>query len=49
MPDTGPQSTLAQKIDRLFRTVHPRDRGEYSFEEVAEAIRARGGPTISAT
>lgn len=40
---------LADKLDRLFRTVHPRDRGEYSFEEVAEAIRARGGPTISGT
>ncbi len=41
--------TLAEKIDRLFRTIHPQGRGEYSFEEVAEAIRARGGPTISAT
>ena len=41
--------TLAEKLDHLFRTVHPRDRGEYSFEEVAEAIRQRGGPTISAT
>ena len=29
--------------------MHPRDRGEYSFEEVADAIRDRGGPTISAT
>ncbi len=41
--------TMAEKIDRLFRTVHPRDRGEYSFEEVAAAIRGRGGPTVSAT
>ena len=41
--------TLAEKLDRLFRTVHPRGRGESTFEEVAEAIRARGGPTISAT
>jgi transcriptional regulator with XRE-family HTH domain len=41
--------TLADKVDRLFRTVHSRDGGEYSFEEVAEAIRQRGGPTISAT
>lgn len=44
----GPR-TLSEKLNHLFRTVHPRDRGEYSFEEVAEAIRARGGPTISAT
>jgi transcriptional regulator with XRE-family HTH domain len=41
--------TLAQKLDSLFRTVHPAARGEYSFEEVARAIQARGGPTISAT
>jgi transcriptional regulator with XRE-family HTH domain len=40
---------LAQKLDHLFRTVHPGTRGEYSFEEVAAAIRGRGGPTISAT
>ena len=40
--------TLATKIDHLFRTVHPRNRGEYSLEEVAEGIRQRGGPTISA-
>ena len=41
--------SLSQKLDHLFRTVHPSDRGEYTFEEVAEEIRARGGPTISAT
>jgi len=40
---------LAHKVDRLFRTIHPAGRGEYSFEEVAEAIRRQGGPTISAT
>ncbi|MGE0544381.1 MAG: XRE family transcriptional regulator [Dehalococcoidia bacterium] len=41
--------TLAERLNHLFNTIHPRDRGEYSFEEVADAIRARGGPTISAT
>jgi transcriptional regulator with XRE-family HTH domain len=41
--------TLAHKLDHLFRTVHPADRREFSFEEVAEAIRERDGPTISAT
>ena len=41
--------TMAEKIDRLVRTIHPRDREEYSFEEVASAIRDRGGPTVSAT
>ena len=42
-------TSLSQKLDYLFRTVHSHERGEYSFEEVAEAIRVRGGPTISAT
>src|SRR5687768_11127801 len=51
MPDTGPgaDGTLAAKVNHLFQTIHPRGGGEYSFEDVAEAIRARGGPTISAT
>ena len=40
---------LAARVDHLFRTIKPRGAREYSFEEVAEAIRARGGPTISAT
>ena len=42
-------TSLSQKLDNLFRTVHPSERGEYTFEEAAEEIRARGGPTISAT
>jgi transcriptional regulator with XRE-family HTH domain len=44
MPDgeeTTPK-TLAQKIDQLFQTMHPGDRGEYSYEEVAERIREQG-------
>lgn len=40
---------LAGKIDRLFRTVHPRARGEFSYREVAHVIEDRGGPTISAS
>ncbi|MCS7478558.1 helix-turn-helix domain-containing protein [Umezawaea endophytica] len=40
---------LAARVDHLFRTIKPRGGREYSFEEVAEAIRTRGGPTISAT
>jgi transcriptional regulator with XRE-family HTH domain len=39
--------SLAAKLDRLFRTVHPPGRGEYSLSEVAEGIRALGGPSIS--
>src|SRR6266496_1538659 len=41
--------SLSQKLDLLFRTVRSREQDEYSFEEVAETIRAGGGPTISAT
>lgn len=40
---------LAGRVDHLFRTVRSNDGGEYTFEEVAEALRAKGGPTISAT
>jgi transcriptional regulator with XRE-family HTH domain len=41
--------TLADKLDYLFDTVHPRGRGQYSYAEVAKAIEDRGGPTVSAT
>lgn len=36
-----PQS-LTERLDRLFRTVHPANRGEYTYEEVASAIREQG-------
>lgn len=42
------QRSLAEKLDHLFATVRP-SKGEYTHEEVANAIRDRGGPTISAT
>ena len=42
-------TSLSQKLGLLFRTVRSREQDEYSFEEVAETIRAGGGPTISAT
>ncbi|MFB9905661.1 helix-turn-helix domain-containing protein [Allokutzneria oryzae] len=50
MTDPRPEGdrSLAVKVDHLFRTIRPRDGGEFSFEEVADAIRA-GGVTISAT
>lgn len=47
MADTAPVRTLADKLDHLFRAVHP-GRHEYSYEEVASAIRATG-VTISHT
>ncbi len=46
--ETGPKS-LADKLNRLFATVHPRGRGEYTHEEVAEAIRQRGVASVSHT
>lgn len=44
----GPSRTFAGKLEALFRSVQG-PRGEYSLEEVAAGIRARGGPTISAS
>lgn len=45
----GQPRTLAAKLDHLFQTVHPLDRGEYTYREVAAAVEQRGGPTISAS
>lgn len=39
----APRPTLADRISRLFSTVHPPDRGPYSNREVAEAINERYG------
>lgn len=47
-PSSVPK-TLADKLDYLFRTVHPRGRGEYSYREVAQAINDAGTTTISAS
>lgn len=41
--------SLADRLNHLFDTVHPAGRGPYSNEEVAAAIEAQGGPTISGT
>ena len=46
---TPSSRSLAERLEHLFRTVHPASRGEYSSEEVANAIAERGGATISAT
>lgn len=42
-------TTLAEKLERLFATIHPAGRGPYSNEEVAAAIQEQSGPTISGT
>jgi|SRR5579863_9463227 len=52
MTQTGdpPARLLADRLDRLFRTVHPKDRGPYTHAEVAGAINtAAGDSVISAT
>jgi transcriptional regulator with XRE-family HTH domain len=36
-------TSLADKLNRLFATVHPPGRGPYSNREVEAAIRAAGG------
>ncbi len=41
--------SLARKLDHLFATVHPRGRGEYTHEEVAEEITRRGVISVSHT
>jgi len=41
---------LADRLDHLFRTVHPKDRGPYTPAEVAAAVNAAaGGRVISST
>lgn len=45
-----PDSLFAARLEHLFRTVHPQDRGPYTAAEVAAAINAAAdGNVISAT
>lgn len=41
--------TLSDKLNRLFDSVRSPEGDEYTHDEVASALRAAGGPTISAT
>jgi transcriptional regulator with XRE-family HTH domain len=41
-----PEGHFAQRLDRLFRTVHPKDRGPYTPAEVAGAINAEAGERV---
>lgn len=43
MPPVG---HFAERLDHLFRTVHPKDRGPYTPAEVAEAINAAAGERV---
>lgn len=38
---------LAEKIDLLFKTVYPADRGPYSLQEVADGIERITGEKVS--
>jgi transcriptional regulator with XRE-family HTH domain len=40
-------SDLAEKVDLLFRTVHPANRGPYSLQEVADGIEKITGEKVS--
>ncbi|MFF4398668.1 XRE family transcriptional regulator [Streptomyces sp. NPDC001480] len=46
---TPSESTLADRIDALFRVVRRPDREQYSHEEVARACREATGESFSAT
>lgn len=48
-PQAAGQTTLAEKIDALFRVVLRPTRDQYSHEEVARACREATGETFSAT
>ena len=41
-----PEGHFAERLDRLFRTVHPKDRGPYTPAEVAEAINAEADERV---
>lgn len=44
----GPRRSFADKLDHLFRVVHPAGRGEFSYKEVEAGVAARGGEISSA-
>jgi transcriptional regulator with XRE-family HTH domain len=39
-------SVLAHRLEHLFRTVHPKDRGPYTLREVAEGINEAAGEQV---
>jgi transcriptional regulator with XRE-family HTH domain len=41
--------SLAEKLNHLFRTVRAPNGREYSLDQVANAIRDGGGPSVSAS
>jgi transcriptional regulator with XRE-family HTH domain len=43
---SGLENLLAQRLNRLFATVHPAERGPYTLREAADAINSEAGETI---
>ena len=43
---SGQDNALAQRLNRLFATVHPAGRGPWTLREVADAINSEAGETI---
>ncbi|MFF7362320.1 MULTISPECIES: helix-turn-helix domain-containing protein [unclassified Streptomyces] len=43
------ERTFAELLGRLFREVHPKGRGPYTYAEVSQGIRDTSGFTISAS
>jgi transcriptional regulator with XRE-family HTH domain len=41
-----PRGLFAERLDRLFRSVHPKDRGPYTPAEVADAINDVAGDKV---
>ncbi len=46
-PQQPSRQSLAYKLNRLFQTLHPAGRGEFTLQEVLDGIKAQGGPTLS--
>lgn len=40
--EPGAALTLADKLDRCFKTMHPADRGEWTYKEVSAGVAAMG-------
>jgi transcriptional regulator with XRE-family HTH domain len=43
---TPPEGHFAERLDLLFRTVYPKDRGPYTPADAAEAINTEAGERI---
>lgn len=45
-PRPSPRTTLAQRLNHLFATVHPKGRGPYTNAEAAEGINTLAGAKL---